>query len=443
MIDPSLFSEQPFSSRGPLALGFLTLVVLIGGAFGWGATASISGAVIAAGQVEVETRDQVVEHIDGGTVAEVLVKNGDQVEAGAVLLRLDDLELRAAESILEAELAELVARRNRLEAEFSDADAIRWDEALARRAQVEPAVRSILEGQHRLFEARGASRSGLAAQLRERIAQTLKQIASLEAQAEAVDRQRGFIARELEARQELFDERLTDLQPLMALEREAAQLDGEAGDIAARIAAARSRVAEIEIQILQIGTGRIEEAEAEAREAQAREIQVRERLSSVRARLGRLDVRAPVAGEVFDMRVFTPREVVRPAEPILQIVPENTALLIRARLDPIHFDQVWSGQEAVLLFPAFSASTTPKFEGTVLRVAADASHDQRTGLSWYELEVAMGRAVEPVSSPPHARDFALAPGMPAEVHVRTGARSPLSYFTKPLTDYFFRSLREE
>jgi len=479
-------SAPPFSSRRPLALGFLTLAVLLGGALGWGATASISGAVIAGGRVEVESRDQVVEHIDGGTVGALLVRNGDRVGAGEALIRLDDGLLRSEEAMLEAEHAELVARRNRLEAEFRDAEEIRWDPALAEWAQAEAPVRTILDGQRRLFEARRASRAGQAAQLRERIAQTAKQIASLEAQRAAVERQAGFVARELDAQRELFDKGMTQLQPLLRLEREAARLDGQAGDIEGRIAGARSRIAEIEIQVLQIGATQIETAEAEAREVQARENQVRERLASVRARLGRLEVRAPVAGEVFDMRVFAVHEVVRPGEPILHIVPEGAALVVRAQLEPIHVDQVWPGQEAVLLFTAFPARTTPQFEGRILRVAADASRDERTGLSWYEVEVAMGGAVEPGedtgigawagdalrtvagwlpgeaegwlegalsgdggapdAAPPlpgHARDLALAPGMPVEVHVRTGERSPLSYLAKPLTDYFSRSLREE
>ena len=491
---PAPDASRLFAARRPLLLGFLALAVLVGGMFGWGTFASISGAVIASGRVEVESRDQVVEHVDGGTVGTILVKNGDRVEAGDVLVRLDDGELRSEETILASEHAELVARRNRLEAEFGDAETVRWDAALAANAETDPSVRTIRDGQRRLFEARRTSWAGQKAQLGERADQTRKQIASLEAQAAAVVRQGGYVARELEAQRSLFEKGLTQLQPLMALEREAARLDGQAGDIEARIAGARSRIAEIGIQVLQIDAKRIEEAEAEAREAQARENQVREQLASVRARLERKEVRAPVSGEVFDMRVFAAREVVRPDEPMLKIVPEDAALLVRAQLEPIHVDQVWPGQAAVLLFTAFPARTTPAFEGTVLRVAADASRDERTGLEWYEMEVAMGSAVkaDPESgpaawasaaretavgwlsgiaghetapewlrdavsgadigdggtenseqAPTHARDLALAPGMPAEVHVRTGERSPLSYLAKPLTDYFSRSLREE
>ena len=280
-----------FPARRPLGLGFLTLVVLGAGLVGWGAFATISGAVIAAGQVEVETRDQVVEHIDGGTVGEILVRNGDTVKAGEVLIRLDDTLPRSEAAILQAEYAELAARRNRLEAEFRDEDAIAWSPELSVLAKTDTAVGEILDGQQRLFEVRRTARAGQVAQLRERIGQTRKQIAGLEAQAAAAVRQSGFIARELTAERGLFDEGLTQLGKLLALEREAARLEGQAGDIAARIAGARGRIAEIEIAILQIGTQRVEEAEAEAREAQARENQVRERLAAVRERLGRMEVR--------------------------------------------------------------------------------------------------------------------------------------------------------
>ena len=237
-------------------------------------------------------------------------------------------------------------------------------------------------------------------------------------------------------------------------------------------------------------------------EAQARETQVRERLVSVRTRLAHMEVRAPISGEVFEMQVFAPAEVVRPGEPILKIVPEDAALVVRAKLDPIHVDQVWPGQEATVLFPAFPARTTPAFEGRVLRVAADASLDERTGLAWYEVELAMGRAIGPEAersvaawagrqwdgvadgyadgpgrwiarqewAPDWLREalsgrrggerpralpppgpgpgnavsvLVLTPGMPVEVYLRTGERSPLGYLVKPLSDYFTRALREE
>ena len=470
-----------FSSRRSLLLGFLTLSVLGAGLFGWGAFASISGAVIASGQVEVGTGDQVVEHIDGGTVGEILVRDGARVAAGDVLIRLKDAALRTEETILRGEGVKLAAWRNRLEAEFGGASAIAWDDDLAELAHSDASAQEVLDGQQRLFEARHSSWAGQVAQLRERIGQTRRQIAGLEAQADAAARQRGFISRELDAQRSLFEKGLTELSRLLRLEREAARLDGQAGDIVARIAGARSRIAEIEIAILQLGAQRVEQAEGEAREAQARENAVRERLAAVRRRLESMEVRAPVAGEVHGMRVFALGEVVRPGEPILNIVPAGAEMKVMAQLEPIHVDQVHPGQEAVLRFSAFPARTTPEYAGRVARVSADARHDERTGLDWYEVELEMGAAIEPegqtgigawpgrtartaagwlrwnapdpvadrlaerpaAPAPVRARDLALTPGMPVEVHLRTGERSPLSYLAKPLTDYFSRSLREE
>ena len=409
----------------------------------------------------------MVEHIDGGTVGEILVRDGDRVAAGGVLIRLDDTLLRSEEAMLQVGYAELVARRNRLEAEFRDAETITWSSELA---EGDATARAILDGQRRLFEARRRSRAGQVAQLRERIGQMRKQIAGLEAQARATERQRGFIGQELGAQRSLSERGLTDLPELLRLERAAAGLDGQAGDIEARIAEARGRIAEVEIQILQIGTQRIEEAEGQAREVQAQENQVRERLVGVRERLGRLEVRTPVAGEVVGMQVFALREVVRPGEPILRIVPEDVGLVVRARLRPIYVDQVYPGQSAVLRFSAFPSRTTPRFEGTscgyrrtprttsapgcrgtrrrwrwaapwkqgrMRRCGLEAAADWLRGLfpRLPELSAAAGGG--------HARDLALTPGMPVEVHIRTGERSPLSYLAKPLTDYFSRSLREE
>ena len=482
-----------FSSRRPLSKGFLTLAVLMAGGIGWGAFTTISGAVIASGQVDVETRDQVIEHIDGGTVGEILVRDGTRVESGDVLIRLKDAALRSEESLLRREWVDLTARRNRLEAEFGGADAIAWDAGLATLAGGDASARDALDGEQRLFEARHMSFEGQVAQLRERIGQTNKQVAGLEAQADAVARQRAFIGRELEAQRSLFEEGLTQLHHLLELEREAARLDGQAGDIAARIAGARGRIAEIEIQVLQIGARRVEEAEEQAREVQARESQVRERLAEIRRRLAGMAIRAPVAGEVYGMKVFALGEVVRPGEPILHIVPEGAGLMVRAQLEPIHVDQVHGGQDAVLRFSAFSARSTPEFEGRVRRVSADTVRDERTGLDWYEVELEMGRAIEedpetgittwpgraartvagwlpgdarrwlrehapgevgrwldgarsaarPGTALAHAHGLALAPGMPVEVYIRTEERTPLSYLVKPLTDYFSRSLKEE
>ncbi len=436
---PARLAPRTLSVCRGLALGLASLALLGAGLFGWGLLASISGAVVAAGRVATEGGEQVVEHVDGGAVAAIRVRDGDRVAAGNVLVRIDGAALESAAAALAAELNELVARRNRLEAEALEADRIDWDAELVEAAGANPAARAAMDGHRRLFEARRATRAGLTMQLRERIGQTRRQIAGLDAQARALAEQKALVAEELEAKQRLLDRGFAQRPEVLALKRRAAGLEGEAGDVAAQIAAARGRMAEIGVRILQIGAERLEGAEAEARNVQARETSLRERLGGLRERLGRLEVRAPAAGIVHDLAVSAAGEVLQPGEPVAKVVPEGAAFTVRARVAPTDVDQVSPGQPAVLRFSAFPARTTPEYEGEVVRVSADALADARSGLAWYEVEIAIGAPVGDRG----ARPLALAPGMPVEAYLQTGARSPLGWLVKPLTDYFARSLREE
>lgn len=445
-----------FSARRALVLGFGGVLVLLAGLLGWSVLASISGAVIASGLVEVESGNQVVEHIEGGTVSEILVRDGDHVAEGDVLLRFSDARVRSEEAILKAQYAELAARRNRLEAEFLGAEAIVWEDELRAMAADDPQVQEILDAQVRLFWAREAARGGEVAQLRERIGQARKEIVGLQAQASSLEDQAALIDRELQAQRTLFDKGLTRLDRLMAIERAAENLEGRSGAIAASIARARGRIAELELQILQVDARRIEQAEEQARDSQARENEVKECLASAQGSLGNLEVRAPVSGEVFGLTVFAPQEVVRPGEPILQIVPEDAGLVVMARLNPTDVDQVYPGQEAKLRFSAFPARETPEFDGHVVRVSADAVRDAESGISWYEVELAMAGpaggdaagsgaalAAETPGSGRLAGHLVLTPGMPVEAHIRTEERSVMSFLVKPVTDFFYRSMREE
>ena len=442
-----------FSARRGLVLGFGGAAVLVGGVAAWSVLASVSGAVIASGWIEVENRNQAVEHIDGGTVSEILVRDGDRVARDDVLLRFGDGTLRSQEAILSARHVELAARRNRLEAEFGAADAIAWDADLARRAAAEPRVKTVLDGQERLFRARAAARLGEVARLRERIGQARDEITGLRAQSVSLKQQSALIDRELKAQRTMFEKGLSQLPRLLALERAAKNLEGQSGTNAARIARVRGRISELEIQILQIDSRRIEEAEERARDVSAEENEVKERLASVRESLARMELRAPVTGEVFGLTVFAAGEVVRPGEPILQIVPRDAGLVVMARLNPIDVDQVYPGQPAVLRFSAFPARETPEFDGRVVRVSADAVRDAQTGLSWYEVQLTMDApaagagAENGAAAGEDARrllgHLEVTPGMPVEAHIRTGERSVVSYLVKPVSDFFYRSLRED
>ena len=442
-----------FSANRALLIGFGGAAILLVGLLGWSIFSSISGAVIATGRVAVESHNQAVEHIDGGTVSEILARNGDRVAAGETLLRFDDELLRTEEAILAVQFAELAARRNRLEAEFSGADTVTFDSELDLMASGDPRIQRILEGQQRLFIARNEARRGEIERLQEQIGQARNEIAGLEAQTVSLREQSALIGRELEAEQALFERGLSELPMVLELERSAQNLAGQSGATAAQIARARGRISELEIEILLIDSRHIEDAEEQVNNIRAQENEVIERLAAVRERLGRMEVRAPVAGEVFGAAVFAPGEVVIPGEPILQIVPDEASLVVMARVEPSDIDQVYPGQEALLRFSSFPARLTSEFDGFVTRISADTVIDPNLGTTWYDVELSM---VEPVASAQepiaagNARqvgrrfgDLLLTPGMPVEAHIRTESRTVISFLLKPITDFFSRSMREE
>ena len=432
-----------YSAGSALALGFGGTAILILGALGWSVLASVSGAVIATGWVATETRNQTVEHIDGGTVKEILVREGDLVEKDAVLVRLADGLLRSEEAILLTQFAELVARRNRLEAEFRGADTINWDPDLVDLTTRSAEAKDIVDGQERVFRARIAAYEGEAKQLRERIGQAKNEILGLEAQATAFRDQSALIAQELEAQGSLFEQGLTRLSKLLSLQRAAKSLDGQSGEADALIAQVRGQIAEMELQLLQIDASRIREAEERARDVSVRENEIRERLASVREQLGRMEVRAPVAGQVFEMAIFAPREVVSPGETIMRIVPNDAKLVVTARVQPIDIDQIHPQQSAVLRFSAFPSRKAPEFDGRVERMSADVVRDEASGLSWYEVELGLEEGAEKDGMSRLPGGLPVMPGMPVEVYFQTGERTIADYLATPVTDFFRRSMREE
>jgi len=468
---PDPGTDRALSGRRSLLLGGVSLAVLCAGLFGWGGLASLSGAVVASGRVKAESGEWTVEHIDGGTVSEILVEDGGRVGAGATLLRLDGAPLRSEARILRSELFDLAARRNRLDAEFRDADTIAWDAGFAAMMEAHAEARAAADGHRRLFDARRAARAALRTQLRSRIRHTRQEIAGLEAQAGALARQRGLLEEEFEGQRRLLEKGVTRRPRVLALERALAEADVRRGAVDASTATARARIAELEIELIQTGNRRLEEAGSGLRETQAREAVVRERLAALDLRIGRLAVRAPVAGVVHGLAVSAAGEVLAPGETVAMVVPDDSGFVARVRIEPVHIDQVRAGQDAILRFSAFSARTTPEYTGTVRHVSADVLTDAG-GLPWYEAELAIGAPVAPdpgsgpaawledaraaladwrglpradapgtPASPP--QPLALAPGMPVDVYLRTDERSPLGYLVRPLTDYLRPALREE
>ncbi len=425
------------SAAAPLRLGFLGLGLLVGGFGAWSVLAAIDGAVVASGQVEVAQSRQVVQHPDGGVVAEILVADGDLVAAGAALIRLDGSALRSELTIVESQYFEILARRGRLEAERDGAAQITFPDALAAPARHDAGLAGLIEGQTRLFLARRASLENEVALLDQRGVQIDSQIKGIKAQQEALRTQAGLIAAELADQQSLLDRGLTQASRVSTLRREAARLGGQLGEMTATEAEAAGRRTEIAIEIVKLASVRREEALTQLRDLGFRELELAERRRALVERIGRLEVRAPVSGLVHAMQVTTPNAVLRAAEPVLFLVPQDRPLVVNARIAPINIDEVQVGQPVTLRFAAFGSRTTPEVVGRVSRVSADALSDGAGQPPYYRVEIVL-------SAEEHDRlgGLTILPGMPVEVFIRTGERSPLAYLLKPFTDYFNRAFRE-
>jgi HlyD family type I secretion membrane fusion protein len=275
-------------------------------------------------------------------------------------------------------------------------------------------------------------------QLVEQQSQIERQIEGMEAQLTALRRQRELLSQELSDVQTLLDRGLIEGTRLSELQREDARLLGEVGNLLAMVAEAETRISGLAIESLRLQDRRREDAITQLRDLGFSQIELQERRLSLRERIARLDVKAPVSGVVFASRVVAEQSVVQPAEPMMFIVPGDQPLQVSARIDPIDIDQVFPGQDVSLMFTTFNARTTPEITGIVQRVSADAETDEATGLTFYQAIVVPDEAT--LAGMP---DLALLPGMPVETFLKTEERTPLTYLTQPLMVYFQRAFREE
>jgi len=429
---------QTWSVRRQLTVGMVTLAILVGGFGGWAVFTEIAGAIVASGRIEVDQNRQVVQHIDGGTVDDILVDEGDLVAAGDPLIRLDGRDLASQLVITESQLYEVMARLGRLEAERDETFEPAFDAELLDIAAHRPDVADVVQGQMRLFEARRESLDRQVEQLSKRRGQIANQIEGISAQQAALGTQLSLIQEELADQRTLLESGLAQKSRLLALQREEARLSGQLGELQAAEAESEGRITELDIQILSLRNRRREEAITELRDLQSREYELVEQRRALREQLERLDITAPVAGVIYDLQVFAKRSVVRPADPLLYIIPQDRPLVIATRIDPIHIDEVFPGQEVNLRFSALDSRTTPELVGTVIQVSADAFLDETRGTSYYMAELIL-KDGEIAKLPD---DVVLLPGMPVEAFLRTGDRTPLAYLVKPLADYFARAFRE-
>jgi HlyD family secretion protein len=429
-------TQKNWSARRLLWVGILALAVLVGGFGTWAVFAQITGAIVTSGQIEVDRNRQVVQHPDGGVVSEILVVEGDTVAVGDLLVRLDAAELQSELAVVEGQLFEILARRARLEAERDNAQTLTFDATLTDADTVEAI--ELIAGQNRLFAARRESNQSAVEQLNQQRAQIASQINGISAQQAALATQRGLIAQELADQQTLLDRGLAQASRVLALQREEASMLGTMGDLTAQAAQAAERTTEIELQVLGLSTTRREEAITRLRDLQYNQLELAERRRTLIRQLDRLDIRAPVSGVVYAMQVFAEQSVIRAADPVLYLIPQDRPLVIASRVSVQDVDQIYVGQDVTLRFSAFDRSRTPELFGKVTQVSADAFQNENSGQSFYRAEVQLNDG-EIARLP---ADMTLIPGMPVEAFIRTADRTPMGYLLKPLADYFAKAFRE-
>src|SRR5579863_8010489 len=410
--------KSPASPRASISRHIFAGVVLVGvlaiGLGGWASTAEISGALIAQGSVVVDSNVKKVQHPTGGVVGEVRAHDGDRVKAGDILVRLDETVTRANLSIVTKGLNELYARKARLGAERDGADTMAVPRELADSID-NPDVKDAMDSERKLFELRRDARLGQKNQLQERVKQLQEQITGLVAQQDAKAKELGFIDQELSGVRDLWQKNLVQLNRLTALERDEAKIQGERGALIANAAEAKGRIAEIQLQILQIDQQFTSDVAKELRETDGKIGEAVERKITAEDQLKRIDIRAPQDGTVFQSTANTVGGVITAGDPIMLIVPEADTLSVEVKVEPKDIDNVAIGQPVVLRFSAFNQRTTPELNGTVTRVAADTTNDQRTGQGYYLVRIGIDpEEIDRLGS------VKLTPGMPVEAFIQTG-----------------------
>ena len=425
------------SIRLHLVAGLAVVAVLAGGLGGWASTQQISGALIAPGQIVVESNVKKVQHPTGGVVGELRARDGDVVKNGDIVVRLDDTVTKANLAIVTKNLDAALARAARLEAEQCGLDNIKFPPQLTDRA-ADPEVAAVIASESKLFDVRVTGRAGQKAQLSERIRQLKEEIEGLSAQERAKEQEIALVQQELSGVRDLYEKRLVQISRLTTLERDAARLNGERAQYVAARAQAKGKITETELQIIQVDRDVVSEVSKDLRETNDKIGELIERKVTAEDQLRRIDIRAPQDGIVEQSTVHTVGGVITAGDAIMLIVPQTADLQVEAKVNPQDIDKLQVGQKTLLRLSAFNQRTTPELNGFVSRVSPDVTTEQRTGQSYYTIRVSM-----PPQEIARLGDVKLIPGMPVEAFVQTGERTLISYLMKPLSDQLMRTFREK
>lgn len=436
-VPPPKPSARQMGFLGSLTVGLVLIAVFVGGFGTWAAIAPLESAAIAIGEIIVEGNRRSIEHLEGGIVKEIRVKNGSRAMAGAPLIILDDTQARASMQLLKKRLNDNAALAARLDAERQEAADIAFPTWLLEEAQSDPETASIIATQENIFFSRAATIESQLSMLSRRSAQFQEEKVGLQSEIDAIDQELVHIRAELNDVRALVKQGLTRRERLYSLQRQEASILGRRGRNTAALARADQSISENELRGETLKTESRESAIRELREVQVQIADTTERLLAAQDVLNRTTITAPVNGVVVNLKIHTRGEVISPGEPLMEIVPADEQLVIEARIAPVDIDVVHANLTARVRLTAFSARTTPEIDGVVEQISADRTIDPNTGAAFYQARIRiLDHQIERLNGKE------LHPGMPVEVMIATGNTTLLDYLVQPITDLIRRGFTE-
>lgn len=426
-------------ARRTVRAGLLMLLVAVGGFGTWAALAPLSGAVIVSGTVQVDSYRKTVQHLEGGIVKEILVRPGAQVQSGEPLIVLEDVQARAAVAVLQIQLDAELAKQARLNAEIARADTIDFPEDLLKRGGDSEKVAALLEAERNLFTARRELLEGQASLLRAQTGNIEEEIAGLQAQIRSADQNIGYVKEQLDINKSLKDKNFASLTAVLDYRRQVASKEEDRGEYLARLGAAKQKLKDVELRIEGLYDTYVREAADELKETQRRIADVEDRIRPSLDQLRRAVITAPIAGEVVDLQVHTSGGVIAPRQPLMDIVPADSHLIIEGKVRVEDVRHVQVGAEVDVQLTAYKRRITPRVPGRLTYISADSLTEKTpTGeMSYYQVYI----TVEPEALEA-AGGLQLTPGMPVQAFIRTEGRTVLEYLMQPITDSMQRAFRE-
>lgn len=428
--------DKPDVSR-VILFGIIVGFGFVGGALIWAYLAPLTSAAIASGVITVDSNVKTVQHLEGGIIREINVKNGDKVKSGDLLMLLDDAQSLASYKLVNSRYLSLLALEARLVAERDSRTEITWPVEITQNLTTDAHLREIKTAQQAIFDARQQALNLRQNILLEKVDQLNSQISSFQSQLSSASKQLKFIGEEVKAVASMVKKGLERRPRLLKLQREEARLSGQLGESKGRIAETKQKVGETKLQILNVATEHMNDVVAELREVQSQLDDVKERREASRDILERSAIHAPVDGTVENLQFFTTGGVVSSGEKILEIVPENDELIVEAKVLPTDIDSVYVGLPAKLTLSAFKQRTVPQLNGAVFYVAAAREDDKRTGESFFTVRIRI-----PAEEKARIGDLELVQGMPVDSMIVTGESTFLNYLILPIVESFQRSFRQ-